>query len=100
MLPDRIRLGSLAVVALFIFPYSAFAQTTTSTDSAIAELRQLLADQRSLLDRQTQIIEEQGRRLAALERRDVDLPATATAVSAVEAQAPLHREKTEGETQI
>ena len=69
MRPDRIRLGVLAVVALFVFPCSTLAQTTTSTDAAIAELRQLLADQRAALDRQARIIEEQGRTLAALQQR-------------------------------
>ena len=93
MLPNRIRLGALAIFTLFVFPYSALAQSTTSTDSAIAELRQLLADQRSVLDRQAQIIEEQGRRLAALERRDVDLPVTATAVAVVGTQAPVAQQQ-------
>jgi hypothetical protein len=58
---------------LFLFPCFTFAQAT-STESAIAELRQLLADQRSALDRQVQIIEVQERRLAAVERRDAGLP--------------------------
>ena len=52
MRPDRIRLGILAVVTLFVFPCTTLAQTTSSTDAAIAELRQLLADQRAALDRQ------------------------------------------------
>ena len=58
---------------LFLFPCFTFAQAT-STESAIAELRQLLADQRSALDRPAQIIEVQERRLAAVERRDAGLP--------------------------
>ena len=69
MRPDYIRLGVLAAAILFVFPCSTLAQTTTSTDAAIAELRQLLADQRAALDRQARIIEEQGRRLAALQER-------------------------------
>ena len=69
MRPDRIRLGVLAVVTVFAFPCSALAQTTTSTDAAIAELRQLLAEQRTALDRQARIIEDQGQRLAALQVR-------------------------------
>ena len=69
MRPDHVRLGILAAVTLFAFPCSTLAQTTTSTDAAIAELRQLLADQRAALDRQARIIEEQGRTLAALQQR-------------------------------
>jgi hypothetical protein len=67
MRPNRLLLrGVLAVVALHVVSGSAFAQTTTGTDAAIAELRQLLADQRAALDRQAHIIEEQGRTLEAL----------------------------------
>ena len=40
-----------------------------STDAAIAELRQLMAEQRAALDRQARVIEEQGRTLAALQRQ-------------------------------
>ena len=69
MRPDRFRLGILAAVALLAVPCSTLAQTTTSTDAAIAELRQLLADQRAALDRQARTIEEQGRTLAALQRQ-------------------------------
>jgi hypothetical protein len=69
MRSDRVRLGILAVVALLAPPCSALAQTTTNTDAAIAELRQLLADQRAMLDRQARIIDEQGRTLAALQHR-------------------------------
>ena len=69
MRPDCCRLGILAVGALLAVPWAPLAQTTTSTDAAIAELRQLLADQRAALDRQAQIIEEQGRTLAALQQR-------------------------------
>ena len=106
MRPDHIRLGILAVVALFVFPCSTLAQTTTSTDAAIAELRQLLADQRAALDRQARIIEEQGRTLAALqqrvegtnrsteERRELEVPATTTAAAAVGAQAPVPQQPT------
>jgi hypothetical protein len=57
---DRIRLGVLAVVTVFVCPCSTIAQSTPNTDSAIAELRQLLAHQRATLDRQARIIEEQG----------------------------------------
>ena len=56
MLADRIRPGVLAVLILLVGPCSALAQAQTSTDAAIAELRQLLADQRNALDRQAQII--------------------------------------------
>ena len=69
MRPDHVRLGVLAAAAVFVFSSSTLAQTTTSTDAAIAELRQLLDDQRAALDRQARIIEEQGRRLAALQQR-------------------------------
>ena len=95
MRPVRIRLGVLAVVTVFVFPGSTVGQTTTGTDAAIAELRQLLADQRAVLDRQARIIEEQGRTLTALqqrvegtnrtteERRELEVPATTTAPAAV-----------------
>ena len=69
MRPDRIRLGILAVVTLFVCPCATLAQGTTSTDAAIAELRQLIVDQRAALDRQARLIEEQGRTLAALQQR-------------------------------
>ena len=94
MRPDRIRLGVLAVVGAIVFPCSTLAQTA-STDAAIAELRQLLADQRAALDRQARIIEEQGRTLAALqqrveaanrtteERRELEAPASTAAAIAV-----------------
>ena len=59
MRSDRVRLGMLAVVTLLAFPSSALAQTTTNTDAAIAELRQLLVEQRAMLDRQARIIDEQ-----------------------------------------
>ncbi len=68
MRSDRIRLGIL-VVALLVAPCSALAQTATNTDAAIAELRQLLAEQRAALDHQARIIEEQGRTLTALQRQ-------------------------------
>ena len=105
MRPDHIRLV-LAVVTLFVFPCSTLAQTTTSTDAAIAELRQLLADQRAALDRQARIIEEQGRTLAALQQRvegtnwsteerpELEGPATTTAAAAVGAQAPVQQQPT------
>ena len=66
---DHVRLGVLAVVTLFVFPGSTLAQTTTSTDAAIAELRQLLSEQRAALDRQARIIEDQGRTLIALQQQ-------------------------------
>ena len=56
-------------VALLVAPCSALAQTATNTDAAIAELRQLLAEQRAALDHQARIIEEQGRTLTALQRQ-------------------------------
>ena len=106
MRPDHVRLGVLAVVALLAFPCSTLAQTTTSTDAAIAELRQLLADQRAALDRQARIIEEQGRTLAALQQRvegtnrsteerlALEVPATTTAAAATGAQAPVPQQPT------
>ena len=106
MRPDRIRLGVLAVVTVLVFPCSTVAQTTTSTDAAIAELRQLLADQRAMLDRQARIIEEQGRTLTALqqrvegtnrtteERRELEVPATTTAAAAVGTQALVPQQPT------
>ena len=99
MRPDGIRLGILAVVTLFVCPCATLAQGTTSTDAAIAELRQLIVDQRAALDRQARLIEEQGRTLAALQQRvdgnsqgtergEPAAPATTTAAAAVGAQAP------------
>ena len=69
MRSNRVRLGMLAVVALVVPPCSALAQTISSYDAAIAELRQLMADQRAAIDRQARIIEEQGRQLAALQQQ-------------------------------
>src|SRR5688572_7303645 len=89
MRPDHVRLCVLAAATLIVFPCGTFAQTTTSTDWAIAELRQLLADQSAALDRQARIIEEQGRTLAALQQRVEGVPATTTVVAAVGTQAPL-----------
>ena len=66
MRPGRVRLGLLAG-ALFVAPWPALAQTTT--DAAIAELRQMLAEQRAALDRQARTIEEQGRALTALQQQ-------------------------------
>ena len=106
MCPDRFRLGILASVALLTVPCSTRAQTTSRTDSAIAELRQLLADQRDALDRQARIIEEQGRTLAALQQRvagtnrsteerlALEVPATTTAAAAVGTQAPVPQQPT------
>ena len=97
----HVRLGVLAAVALLVAPCSALAQATTSTDAAIAELRQQLADQRAALDRQARIIEDQGQTLAALqqrveaanrsteERRELEAPASTAAAIAVVAQAPV-----------
>jgi uncharacterized coiled-coil protein SlyX len=100
MRPDRasglsLTIGVLAVAALFALPCSAFAQTATSTEAAIAELRQLIADQRAALDRQAQIIAEQGRTLTALQQQvEAANPGTpdrrepVTAAAAVETQPP------------
>ena len=79
---DRYWLTVLAVVALVAVPCSTRAQST-STDAAIAELRQLLADQRAELVRQSQIIEEQGRALSALQQQ---IQTTAAAGTAQQAQ--------------
>ena len=104
MRPAQVRFGVLAVVTLFALPCSALAQTPANTDAAIAELRQLLTDQRAALDRQARLIEEQGRRLAALEERGgvtnrsteerlaPEAPATTTAVAAVGAPGPLSQQ--------
>ena len=81
MRPDRVRLGILVALALLAVPPSALAQSP-SNDAAIAELRQLLADQRAALDRQTRVIEEQGRTLAALQQR-LEGMTTAPAATAV-----------------
>ena len=78
MRPVNVRLGALAAAILFVFPCSTLAQTATSTDAAIAELRQLLADQGAALDRQAQLIDEQGRRLAALQERIEGVTTTTT----------------------
>jgi hypothetical protein len=106
MRPNHVRLGVLAVVTAFVFPFSAVAQSTTSTDAAIAELRQLLADQRAVLDRQARIIEEQGRTLTALqqrvegtdrttaEQREIEVPATTTAAAVVGTQAVVPQQPT------
>jgi hypothetical protein len=104
MRPNRLLLrGVLAVVALYVVSGSAFAQPTTGTDAAIAELRQLLADQRAALDRQAHIIEEQGRTLEALrqrvegvnpaaaERREPEAPALATAATQLQESQPVSR---------
>jgi outer membrane DcaP-like protein len=69
MRSDARRIGVLAMVALCALPGSTRAQTATSTEAAIAELRQMIADQRAVLDRQAQIIEEQGRTLTALRQQ-------------------------------
>jgi hypothetical protein len=106
MRSNRVRLGVTAVVVLLVAPCSALAQTTSGTDAAIVELRQLLADQRAALDRQAGVIEEQGRRLAALqervegpsrqveERLALEVPATTTAAAAVGTQAALSQQPT------
>ena len=78
----RTRLGILAAVTLLALPFSTVAQTTTSTDAAIAELRQLMAEQRAALDRQARVIEEQARTLAALQRQ-VEGPKPSTETPAV-----------------
>ena len=103
MRPVRIRLGVACRGACSVSPGSAFAQTPTGTDAAIAELRQLLADQRAALDRQAHIIEEQGRTLealrqrvegvnpTALERREPEAPALATAATQPPESQPVSR---------
>jgi hypothetical protein len=72
---------------------SALAQTTAirrgdGGDAAAS------ADQRAALDRQAHIIEEQGRRLSALEERVEGVPATPTAAAAVGTQAALLQQPT------
>ena len=103
---DRYWPRVLAVVAFVAVPGSALAQSTTSTDAAIVELRQLLADQRAALVRQSQIIEQQGRTLAALQQRvdgairstllgqERELPAAATAAAAAATQTPASQPPT------
>jgi len=88
MRSNRIRLGVLSVVTALAFPCSTAAQTTTSTDAAIVELRQLLADQRAALDRQARIIEEQGRTLAALQQRVEGTAPPAAAAAGTQTLAP------------
>ena len=101
MPPDHLRLGILTIVALCVLPCSTFAQPPTSNEAAIAELRQLIADQRAALDRQARVIEDQGRTLAALQQqveganrstpeREVDRQVPATA--AVGSQAPASQQ--------
>ena len=89
MRPDRAWLGILAAVAWLAIPSSTLAQTP-GTDAAIAELRQLLAEQRAALDRQARIIEEQGRTLAALQHR---LEGVTTAAPAIVAQSPAPQQQ-------
>ena len=103
---DHVRLGVLAAATLFVFPCSTLAQTTTSTDAAIAELRQLLTDQRAALDRQARTIEEQGQTLAALQQRvegansstekhrEPEVSATTTATAAGGAQVSVAQQPT------
>ena len=69
MRPDHVRLGVMAVMTLFVFPGSALAQLSQTTEAAIAELRQLIAEQQAAIDRQARTIEEQGRTLAALQQQ-------------------------------
>jgi hypothetical protein len=95
----------MAFVASCAVPGTTLAQTTP-IDAAISELRQLLADQSAALDRQARIIEEQGRRLEALQERvegtsrstekplALDVPATTTATAAVGAQTPVPQQPT------
>ena len=63
----RLHAARLAVAGKYgicgVVPPSQAALAQTATDTAIAELRGLLADQRAALDRQARIIEEQGRTL-------------------------------------
>ena len=63
------RLGVITLVTLIGWPCASLAQSTAGADAAIAELRQLLADQRAALDRQARLIEEQGQALAALKQQ-------------------------------
>jgi hypothetical protein len=103
MRPDRLRLGILAALAWLTVPCSTLAQTAPSTDAAIAELRQLLAEQRTAIERQARIIEEQGRTLAVLQqqieganrktegRRELAPSAPTTALAA--AQAPESQQR-------
>ena len=87
----RARLGLLAAVAWLAIPSPTLAQTSTSTDAAIAELRQLLAEQRA-------IINEQGRAITALQQqlerttRSVgDSPAAAIDTPAAPSEQPTSR---------
>ena len=97
MRPDFFRLGILAAVTLLALPCSnARTNERLGYDAAIAELRQLLADQGAALDRQARVIEEQGRTLAALQRqvegpnRSTETP-TAVAAQAPASQGPVSR---------
>ena len=61
-------------------------------DAAIAELRQLMAEQRAALDRQArEVIEEQGRTLAALQRQVEGPKPSAETPAVAEAQTPSIR---------
>jgi hypothetical protein len=55
MRSNRVRLGMLAVVALLVPPCSALARTTSSTDAAIAELRQLVRQLRGEVSGQSSV---------------------------------------------
>ena len=87
MRPDRVRRGVLAFVTVFVFPSSTVAQSITSPDAAIAELRQLIVEQRAALDRQARIIEEQGLRLAIVKERGAGTNRSAEEGRALEAPA-------------
>ena len=64
---DRLCLGIMAFVASCALRWDPRSPKRRRLTRRLSELRQLLADQRAALDRQAQIIEEQGRRLAALQ---------------------------------
>lgn len=68
MRQDGLRRSIIAFAVSGALSGTAFAQATT-TDAAIAELRRLIAEQRTALDRQAQIIDEQGRTLTALQQQ-------------------------------
>ena len=88
MRPNHRLLGALILVALCAFPSSIVAQTPTSTEAAIAELRQLITDQRAALERQAQILDEQGRVLTALRAQIAGANPTTQEVRRAESQGP------------
>ena len=95
MCSGHVRPAVIAALALLTLPHAALAQGPSGTDAAIAELRQLLAEQRATLDRQAQVIDAQGRALASLQQRvDGAIRNTMTAAAATMTQTPVPQQPT------